>query len=61
MRVGQGTIYIPETRALFILDVWVRKVHKEMLEKLKSLELNWTEEGCIGGIILGNTNSHNLL
>jgi len=42
-----------EMKIIFAGLVPIRKVHKEMLEKLKNLELNWTEDGCIGGIILG--------
>lgn len=30
----------------------IRSVHTEMLKKLKELEQNWTEESCIGSIIL---------
>ena len=31
----------------------IRKVHTDMLKRLKELEANWSEEACIGTIILG--------
>jgi len=30
----------------------IRKVHTDMIKKLRELELNWTDESCVGSVIL---------
>jgi protein ECT2 len=41
-----------EMKIIFSNLVLIRKVHTDMLKKLHELELNWTDESCIGSVIL---------